>query len=264
LDFRLLKKTSVLTLIIVACLATNTYAQSKSAKAKGKKPAAQKTQAQPDKSAPKSKELVEATAQLKADLEKEIALREANLKKLSEALAKKQELFKAGVIARSDIEKDESVIAVERAALEARRQRVAQEMVQVDGLLAEVKALEKLAKLPHLRVGGYSATAAMIRYNGPSAWVLTDIAKVDSYFVSQFKHSLPVSAFGQTDVHNRLGFDHRNSVDVALHPDSAEGQALINYLRSAGIPFIAFRQAVPGSATGAHIHIGYPSHRFMR
>lgn len=257
-----MNKKTIIVILLVAALATNLYAQSKSAKAKGKKPAAKKTEAQADKSVLRSKELVEATAKLKADLEQEIALREASLKKLSERLAKKQELFKAGIIARAEIEKDEREIAVERAALEARRQRVSQEMAQVDGLLAEVKALEKLAKLPALRLGGYSATAAMIRYNGPSAWVINDIAKVDSFFVSQFKHSLPVSAFGQTDVHNRLGFDHRNSVDVALHPDSPQGQTLINYLRGAGIPFIAFRQAVPGSATGAHIHIGYPSHRF--
>jgi hypothetical protein len=51
-------------------------------------------------------------------------------------------------------------------------------------------------------------------------------------------------------------------MDVAVHPDSAEGRALIAYLRGNGIPFIAFRSAVPGSATGAHVHIGYPSHKF--
>ena len=28
-----------------------------------------------------------------------------------------------------------------------------------------------------------------------------------------------------------------------------------------GIPFFAFYMAIPGSATGAHIHIGQPSHR---
>jgi len=58
-----------------------------------------------------------------------------------------------------------------------------------------------------------------------------------------------------------LGYDHRNAVDVALHPDSAEGKALINHLQNQGIPFLAFRAAVPGVATGPHIHIGNPSHR---
>jgi hypothetical protein len=66
---------------------------------------------------------------------------------------------------------------------------------------------------------------------------------------------------GQTATHRKLGFDHRHAVDVAVHPDSAEGQVLMHYLRSEGIPFIAFRSAVPGSATDAHIHIGRPSPR---
>ena len=35
----------------------------------------------------------------------------------------------------------------------------------------------------------------------------------------------------------------------------------MEYLRANGIPFIAFHFAVPGKATGPHIHIGLPSHR---
>ena len=58
-----------------------------------------------------------------------------------------------------------------------------------------------------------------------------------------------------------MGFDHRNAIDVALHPDSPEGRALIKHLRGSGIPFVAFKNAVPGSATGPHIHIGKPSVR---
>jgi hypothetical protein len=50
-------------------------------------------------------------------------------------------------------------------------------------------------------------------------------------------------------------------MDVGLHPDSSEGKSLIDYLRKSGIPFLAFRQAVPGAATGPHIHIGKPSNR---
>jgi hypothetical protein len=50
-------------------------------------------------------------------------------------------------------------------------------------------------------------------------------------------------------------------MDVALHPESKEGQTLLNYLRQLGIPFIAFRGAVAGAATGAHIHIGKASPR---
>ena len=89
--------------------------------------------------------------------------------------------------------------------------------------------------------------------------MLTDAAKISSHFVSQFHHAMPISAYGQTTVHDRLGFDHRNAVDVAVSPDSAEGQTLMAYLRSVGIPFIAFRHAVGGLGYGARIHIGYPS-----
>jgi hypothetical protein len=38
----------------------------------------------------------------------------------------------------------------------------------------------------------------------------------------------------------------------------------MNYLSSQGIPFMAFRRAVPGSATGPHIHIGKPSQRNVK
>jgi len=84
---------------------------------------------------------------------------------------------------------------------------------------------------------------------------------IKGLFVSKFGSNLPVSAFGQTRLHSRFGFDHRNSVDVALNPDSAEGRALLARLRGFGFPFIAFRKAVPGVATGAHIHVGNPSPR---
>jgi hypothetical protein len=50
-------------------------------------------------------------------------------------------------------------------------------------------------------------------------------------------------------------------MDVAVHPDSAEGRALMAYLQSQGIPYTAFRAPLAGNATGAHIHIGSPSRR---
>jgi hypothetical protein len=84
---------------------------------------------------------------------------------------------------------------------------------------------------------------------------------IKPFFLSKFGRTLPVSAFGQTRLHSRLGFDHRNSVDVALSPDSREGRALLGKLRAFGVPFITFRKAIPGIATGAHIHIGRPSPR---
>jgi hypothetical protein len=61
-----------------------------------------------------------------------------------------------------------------------------------------------------------------------------------------------------------MGFDHTDRVDVALTPDSPEGQWLREYLEANHVPYFAFRSFVPGQATGAHIHIGPPSLRLTR
>jgi hypothetical protein len=134
-------------------------------------------------------------------------------------------------------------------------------LAESDMALTEFALRDELLRLPRLSTGGYSETGSLIRFNGDTAWRLPDAAKIEKFFLNTFGHALPISALGQTATHERLRFDHRNAMDVALHPDSKEGQSLLNYLRQAGIPFIAFRNAVPGAATGAHIHIGKPSPR---
>jgi hypothetical protein len=103
------------------------------------------------------------------------------------------------------------------------------------------------------------ATPAPLAGNGK--WKLADAEKVQDFFLTRFKKSLPLTAFGQSDLHTRWGLDHRNGMDVGLHPDSTEGRALIEFLRNESIPFLAFRGPVPGVATGPHIHIGNRSPR---
>ena len=95
-------------------------------------------------------------------------------------------------------------------------------------------------------------------------WSLADAKKVENFFFTKFGHQLPTSAFGQSEIHDRWGLDHRQGMDVGLHPDSEEGIALVNFLRTEKIPFLVFRHAIPGVATGPHIHIGRPSHRYLR
>jgi hypothetical protein len=85
------------------------------------------------------------------------------------------------------------------------------------------------------------------------------VEQIKRFFFQTFGKALPISALGQTAVHDRMNFDHKDAMDVAVHPDTPEGRGLIAHLRQAGIPFIAFRGSVAGSATGAHIHIGNPS-----
>jgi hypothetical protein len=95
-------------------------------------------------------------------------------------------------------------------------------------------------------------------------WSLADSKKVESFFFTKFGRPLPTSAFGQSNIHNRWGLDHRQGLDVGLHPDSQEGIALVGFLRAEKIPFLVFRHAISGVATGPHIHIGPPSHRYRR
>lgn len=94
-------------------------------------------------------------------------------------------------------------------------------------------------------------------------WSLADATKVENFFFTKFGRPLPTTAFGQSDIHDRWGLDHRQGLDVGLHPDSPEGVALVDFLRAEKIPFLVFRHAIPGVATGPHIHIGLPSHRYQ-
>src|SRR6185369_10055082 len=100
--------------------------------------------------------------------------------------------------------------------------------------MTEATSRDLLLGLPVLGAGGYMDSKSLIRFNGAALWSLADAYKVESYFSKTFGRALPISAFGQTPTHDRLRFDHRNAIDVALHPDSVEGQSLLAYLRRAG------------------------------
>ncbi len=116
--------------------------------------------------------------------------------------------------------------------------------------------VERIERSSDPRLASLSET-----FDGTRRWSIADSGKVKNFFQSKFNRPLPLSAYGQSELHNRWGLDHRQSMDVGLHPDSVEGKALINFLISEGIPFLAFRTSVPGVATGPHIHIGHGSSR---
>lgn len=94
-------------------------------------------------------------------------------------------------------------------------------------------------------------------------WSISDSGKVETFFITKFGRPLPISTFGQSALHRRWGLDHRQGIDVGLHPDSREGAVLVEFLRSERIPFLVFRGPIPGVSTGPHIHIGRASHRFL-
>ena len=95
----------------------------------------------------------------------------------------------------------------------------------------------------------------------PGRWSIKEASKVKEFFFTRFNKPLPLSAFGQSDLHTRWGLDHRNGMDVNLHPDSVEGRALVAFLRAESIPYLVFRGPIPGVATGPHIHVGNRSSR---
>jgi hypothetical protein len=111
---------------------------------------------------------------------------------------------------------------------------------------------------------GASEPSAAEPLQGTGKWRLSDASKIHDFFQAKFKRKTPTTAFGQSDLHTRWGWDHRNGMDVGLHPDSVEGRALIEFLRQESIPFVAFRGPIPGVATGPHIHIGNRSPRISR
>ena len=117
---------------------------------------------------------------------------------------------------------------------------------------------DRVTRIEHPKPEGEAATPAPAR---EGKWTLAEATKVEQFFVSKFKRPLPLTAFGQSDLHTRWGLDHRNGMDVGLHPDSVEGRALIEFLRAESIPFLVFRGPVPGVATGPHIHVGNRSSR---
>ena len=244
-------------LLIVLSLPAISLAQSKKAP-KFKNKASQKTEPTLNERLSKAKaEVISAAKDYKKRLEELLALQEVDVKDASALVEKRKVLLAQSVISKKELEESEQQLVIVQAKVKDTKGKIS----EADNLIAEASAEEQL---PKLGPGAYRATAALIRYNGSAPWVLTDAAKVQNFFALRFNHALPISAFGQTPVHDQLGFDHHNSIDVALSPDGTEGRTLMEYLRSVGIPFIAFRQAVPGSATGAHIHIGYPSKRIAR
>jgi len=202
-------------------------------------------------------EVLQKTKETRAGAERLLALHEAELKRVTAEYEQRRELYYQGLISRVDVIQAEERVAKTTLLIRDDKRFLA----ETDTALTEFTMRDELLRLPGLALGGYSETASLLRFNGAAGFTLAEVAKIERFFTSTFGRGLPISALGQTSTHDRMRFDHRNAVDVALHPESAEGQSVLNFLRQAGIPFIAFRAAVPGAATGAHIHIGKPSPR---
>jgi outer membrane efflux protein len=210
-------------------------------------------------------QLDRAATEYKSSLEQLLTLYERDSKRAEERLTTARELLAQGLVTRREVETAEDAAA-------RTREKVAEAQAQLKGadMAVAEASIEAEAEKPTRKLRSSLAphaentpvrTTAYIRYGGAGAWSLADADGIKQFFIRRFGRALPIGAFGQSALHDRWGYDHRNAMDIGVNPDSNEGQALIEYLRANGIPFTAFHFAVPGKATGPHIHVGLPSHR---
>lgn len=248
-------KIFICALLVLASLPVGVSAQRKSKK----KPAPPEPQSELTKL---REEFVKATNEYKASLEKLLAIYEDNVKKAEAKVDVSKKLLAEGLIARSQFEETERTLAAEKQKVLETRHQMTNADAQIAGVLVETAANEEIAKNLKFAKQSLIRTSAFTRYTGSGGWNLGDAWKIQRFFSDTFKKQLPIAVFGQGAIHERWRLDHRNAMDIQLHPDGVEGRVLLDFLQKNGIPYSAFRSAIPGTATGPHIHIGRPSHRY--
>ena len=243
-----------LIVIVITALSIDVSAQRKSKK----KPAP----APQNELAKLREEFINATKDYKSSLEKLLAIYEGNVTKTEEKLELSKKLLAEGLIAKTQVEENERAVAEAKQKVAETRRQMTSADEQIAGVLVETAADEQISKDLRLARQRLVRTSSFTRFTGGSGWNLGDAWKIQRFFSDAFNKQLPIAVFGQGAIHERWRLDHRNAMDIQLHPDGAEGQALLNFLQKNGIPYSAFRSAIPGTATGPHIHIGRPSHRY--
>jgi hypothetical protein len=207
-------------------------------------------------------EYVRLTNEYKASLGKLLPFYENELKRAEEKLEQSKKLFEEGLIARNQVEENERALVLAQEKMNETNRQMANAEAQIASVLVETAADEEIAKNLRLAKQSLIRTASFTRFTGAGGWNIGEAWKIQRFFSDTFNRQLPIAVFGQGAIHDRWRLDHRNAMDIQLHPDGVEGQALLNFLQKNGIPYSAFRSAIPGTATGPHIHIGRPSHRY--
>jgi multidrug resistance efflux pump len=171
-----------------------------------------------------------------------------------------QQLVSSGVISRAEAEA--SGADFDRAQTEL---HLAETRARLMQQMAESLRIQKMIASYETQAESHPDWAGKVytKFDGNGIFRRDELSKIEFAFTTKFAKPLPISADGETALHRSLGFDHRGRVDVAISPDQPEGLWLMKYLQTNRIPFLAFRMAVPGMATGAHIHIGTSSTKLV-
>ena len=207
-------------------------------------------------------EFINATKDYKASLAKLLPFYENDVKRAEEKLEQSKKLLAEGLIPKAQLEENERALALAKQKVAETNRAMTGADDQIAGVIVEAAANDEIAKNLRLAKQSLIRTAAFTRYTGAGGWNLSDAWKVQRFFSDTFNKQLPIAVFGQGAIHDRWRLDHHNAMDIQLHPDGPEGRALLEFLQRNGIPYLAFRAAIPGTATGPHIHIGRPSHRY--
>lgn len=191
-----------------------------------------------------------------------VALTAKRVERRQKAVDARNKLLAEGIIARSEVADLQSGLTQSKNDFEwaSTRARFAREQLEFAQNEQEIMRQMELAASSHSAIAG---SGLVEHFVGSNRFDVAQFPSIEKAFETRFKHPLPVSAMGETEVHKSLGFDHRNRVDIALQPEMPEGQWLRTYLTRHDIPFFAFRSAVAHQATGAHIHIGPPSLHYV-
>lgn len=202
-------------------------------------------------------EVVRTMMAYRESLEGLLKIHERDVRRLSGQVGEWRALYEKGYVSRAEFEEKQAMLSRGKAELE----RTLLQIEEAKIAITEAEAREEISKQASLPLDAYAESLTLIRYVGVGKWSIVGANTIERFFAETFGRALPVSALGQSALHDRMRLDHRDAMDVAVHPDSAEGRALMAYLRSERIPFLAFRNRAARAATGAHIHVGEPSSR---
>jgi hypothetical protein len=189
-----------------------------------------------------------------------VAIAQKMVLRRQRSMIEMQQLVSSGVISRAEAEA--SGADFDRAQTEL---HLAETRARLMQQMAESLRIQKMIASYETQAESHPDWAGKVytKFDGNGIFRRDDLSKIEFAFTTKFAKPLPISADGETALHRSLGFDHRGRVDVAVSPDQPEGLWLMKYLQTNRIPFLAFRMAVPGMATGAHIHIGTSSTKLI-
>ena len=187
-----------------------------------------------------------------------VAAAERRLERRKKTLDEQTKQLAAGLIAQQDLinSRDD----VDRAQKDVDWAVARGKLVKQVEFMAAAEA-DMMNRL--LTMSPLESRKLMEHYDGKGTFTTDDRRRVESAFFARFARPLPVSADGASSVHRSMGFDHRGRVDVPVNPDAPEGVWLRHYLTANRIPFFAFRTAIAHKATGAHVHLGPASTRYV-